>query len=140
MTACDNYIGQLVSAVGAGPEWSSSAIFITFDDFGGFYDQLAPSRNPDDTLQGPRLPLIIVSPYARAGYTDTTSTTYAGVLAYVEHNFGLSALSVNDLDAYDFSDAFDYAQSPLRPAHLSQRPLPASARHISAASVANDTS
>lgn len=140
MTACDNYIGQLVSAVEAGPEWSSSAIFITFDDFGGFYDQLAPSRNPDNTLQGPRLPLVIVSPYARARYTDTTSTTYAGVLAYVEHNFGLSALSINDLDAYDFSDAFDYTQSPLRPAHLSQRPLPASARHISAASVANDTS
>jgi len=140
MTACDNYIGQLVSAAENGPDWSSTAVFITFDDFGGFYDQVAPSRNPDNTWQGPRLPLVIVSPYSRPGYTDTTSTTYAGILAYVEHNFGLSALSVNDLQAYDFNNAFDYTQTPLKRVHLSQRPLPASARHISPDSVANDTS
>lgn len=140
MTACDNYIGRLVSAAENGPEWSSTAIFITFDDFGGFYDQVAPSRNPDNTWQGPRLPLIIVSPYARSRYTDTASTTYAGILAYVEHDFGLPSLSVNDLGAYDFSNAFDYTQAALKPIHLPQRPLAPSAKHISVSAVARDTS
>lgn len=140
MTACDNYVGQLVSAAETGPEWSSTAIFLTFDDCGCFYDQVAPSVNPDNTQEGPRLPLIIVSPYARAGYTDTTSATFAGILAYVEHNFNLSPLSPNDLGAYDFSNAFNYAQTPLTPVRLSQRPLPASARHISLSTIARDTS
>ena len=83
---------------------------------------------------------MIVTPYSCPGYTDTTSTRYAGILAYVEHNFGLSALSVNDLQAYDFSNALDYTQTPLKRVHLLQRPLPGSARHISPGSVANDTS
>jgi phospholipase C len=139
MTACDNYVGQLVSAVENGGDWSSTAIFLTWDDCGCFYDQVAPTINPDGTQEGPRLPLIIASPYARAGYTATTSATFAGILAYVEQTFNLSPLSANDLGAYDFSDAFNYAQTPLKPARMSERPLPASARHISLSSIAKDT-
>ena len=138
MTACDNYIGRQVSAVENGPDWSSSAIFLTFDDFGGFYDQVPPSVNPDGTRQGPRLPLIIISPYARPGFTDTTAATFAGILAYTEHTFGLSPLTVNDQPAYDFSSAFNYAQTPLRPLPLGQRPLPASARHIPPTAAGDD--
>jgi phospholipase C len=138
MTACDNYVGRLVSAVENGADWSSSAIFLTFDDFGGFYDQVPPSVNPDGTRQGPRLPLIIISPYAKPGFTDTTATSFAGILAYAEHTFGLSPLTVNDKSAYDFSNAFDYAQTPLEPPRLVQRPLPASARHISPTAVGDD--
>jgi hypothetical protein len=138
MTACDNYITRLVSAVENGPDWSSCAIFLTFDDFGGFYDQVPTSVNPDGTRQGPRLPLIIISPYARPGFTDTTAATFAGILAYTEHNFGLSPLGVNDQSAYDFSQAFNYAQTPLKPLRLSQRPLPASARHISPTAAGDD--
>jgi phospholipase C len=141
MTACDNYVGRLVSAVEDGKDWSSTAIFLTWDDCGCFYDQVAPpTLNPDGTQEGPRLPLIIISPYARPGYTDTTPATTAGILTYVEQNFNLSPLSANDLGAYDFSDAFNYAQTPLRPASLSARPLPASARRIAVSSVAGDTS
>ena len=77
MTACDNWIGSLVQSVENGPDWSSTAIFITFDDFGGFYDQVPPPVNPDGTQEGPRLPLIIVSPYARPGFTDNTETSSA---------------------------------------------------------------
>jgi phospholipase C len=140
MTACDNYIGSLVSAVENGPDWSSTAVFITFDDFGGFYDQVPPPLNPDGTQQGPRSPLIIVSPYARAGYTDTTSSTFAGILAYTEHNFGLSPLGVNDAGAYDFSNSFNYTQTPLRPIRLRRSPLPRSARHISPNAAGKDAS
>jgi phospholipase C len=132
MTACDNWVGQLVSAVENGPDWSSTAIFITCDDFGGFYDQVYPgtNSNPDGTQEGPRVPLIIVSPYAKPGYTDTTHTTFAGILAYTEQNFGLAPLGANDAHAYDFSGAFDYSQAPLKPVRVLTRPLPYSARHL----------
>jgi phospholipase C len=130
MTACDNYIGQLVQAVENGPDWSSTAVFITFDDFGGFYDQVPPPLSPDFTQEGPRSPLIIVSPYAKPGFTDTTPATFAGILAYTEHTFGLGALGPNDNYAYPFSNAFNYSQVPLKPARMVQRPLPASAKHI----------
>jgi phospholipase C len=132
ITACDNWMGQLVSEVENGPDWRSTAIFITYDDFGGFYDQVSPgtNSNPDGTQEGPRVPMIIVSPYAKPGYTDTTPTTFAGILAYTEHIFGLSPLGLNDAQAYDFSNSFDYSQPPLRPVRMVQRPLPPSARHL----------
>lgn len=130
ITACDNWVGQLVSAVQNGPDWRSTAVFITWDDCGCFYDQVRPGTNPDGTTQGPRVPLIIVSPYARPGYTDTTAATFAGILAYTEHVFGLQPLGPNDSAAYAFGSAFNYAQAPLNPVRLVQRPLPASAKHI----------
>ena len=112
------------------PNWSSTAVFITYDDCGCFYDQGIPRRNPDGTWQGPRSPLVIVSPYARPGYTDTTHTTFAGLLAFVEHNFGLTPLGPNDRDAYDFSNTFNYRQAPRRPVRMVIRPLPPSAKRI----------
>lgn len=130
MAAGDNWLGHLVSAAENGPEWRSTAIFITWDDCGCFYDQVPPGANPDGTKQGPRVPLIIVSPYARPGYTDTKATTFAGILAYTEHTFGLAPLNVNDAHAYPFSNAFNYAQAPLRPAKMVTRPLPPAARHL----------
>jgi len=130
MTACDNYVGQLVNAAEQSPEWSSTAVFITWDDCGCFYDQVVPGINPDGTRQGPRVPLIIVSPYTRPGYTDTRATTFAGILAYAEQTLGLAALNVNDAGAYPFTNAFNYAQKPLQPVKMVTRPLPASARRI----------
>jgi hypothetical protein len=94
------------------------------------YDQVPPGINPDFTQQGPRAPLIIVSPYAKPGFTDTTPATFAGILAYTEHTFGMGALGPNDNYAYPFSNAFNYSQAPLIPARMVQRPLPASAKHI----------
>lgn len=130
MTACDNWIGQLVRAVENSPDWSSTAIFLTFDDCGCFYDQVSPPIEPDGTQAGPRVPLIIVSPFARPGYTDTTSTTFAGILAYTEHLFGLAPLGANDRFAYDFRNAFNYAQAPLTPVPMASRPLPRRSKHI----------
>jgi phospholipase C len=130
MTACDNWLGQLTQAVMSSPDWSSTALFVTFDDFGGFYDQVRPPVEPDGTQEGPRVPLVIVSPYARPGYTDRTLTTFAGILTYTEQAFGLAPLGPNDAGAYPFSDAFSYFQTPLKPVHLVRRPLPASARQI----------
>jgi hypothetical protein len=69
-------------------------------------------------------------PYAKPGYTDTTATTFAGILAYAEKNFGLPALGVNDAGAYDFSRSFDYSQIPVKGVRMITRPLPPSARRI----------
>jgi phospholipase C len=130
MAAGDNWLGGLVTKIMHSPNWLSTAVFLTYDDCGCFYDQAIPRRNPDGTWQGPRSPLVIISPYARPSYTDTTHTTFAGILAYVEHNFGLAPLGPNDRNAYDFSHAFNYSQAPLRPVRMATRPLPASAKRI----------
>ena len=130
MTAGDNWIGQVARAVMNGPQWGSTVLFITYDDCGCFYDHVRPGVNTDGTSQGPRMPLVIVSPYARPRYTDTTPTTFAGILAFTEHTFGLAPLNANDRSAYDFSHAFNFAQAPLRPVHMVTRPLPPWAKHI----------
>jgi phospholipase C len=124
ITAGDNWLGRLTSAVMNGPNWRSTAVFITWDDCGCFYDGVPPGINPDGTPQGPRVPMVIVSPYARRGYTDTTHTTLAGVLAYTEQNFGLPPLSENDAFAYNFANAFNYRQKPLKPVPMVTRTIP----------------
>ena len=139
ITAGDDWLGQVAAAVMNGPEWRSTALFITWDDCGCFYDQVRPGVNPDGTLQGPRTPLVIVSPYARAGYTDTTASTFAGILAYTEHNFGLRPLSVNDKNAYPFSNAFNYSQNPQPPARMIYRAWPPDAYHVNMKEAQQDT-
>jgi phospholipase C len=126
MLAGDNWIGKVVSAIQNGPDWASTAIFITYDDCGCFYDHVAPPVNPDGTQQGPRVPMVIVSPYAKAGSTDSANATFASILAFTEHTFGLPPLAANDAAAYDYANSFDYTQAPLSGATLAQHPLPPS--------------
>jgi hypothetical protein len=68
--------------------------------------------------------------FGAPGYTDTTAATFAGILAYTEHTFGLSPLGADDAAAYPFTGAFDYTRAPLKPLGLVHRPLPASAKRI----------
>ena len=139
MTAGDDWLGRVASAVMSGPEWNSTALFITWDDCGCFYDQVSPGTNPDGTPQGPRSPLIIVSPFARPGFTDTTATTFAGILRFVENNFGLQALGPNDMNAYAFGNAFNFSQKPLKPARMINRKWPKDAYHVNMAEARQDT-
>ena len=124
MTTGDNWLGKVASAVMNSPEWFSTALFITWDDCGCFYDQVSPSRNPDGTMQGPRVPLLIVSPWTRQGYTDDTPATFASILAFTEHTYGLSPLTANDARAYDFSHAFNFHQHPVARVPMVTRPRP----------------
>ncbi len=131
MAAGDNWIGQVVGAIENGPDWSSTAIFITYDDCGCFYDHVSPPAG-----EGIRAPMVIVSPYAKPAFTDSTSGDVVGsILAFVEHNFGLAPLTTVDQNAYDFSNAFNFAQVPLRPQTLPKpiraTPVPASAMDTS---------
>jgi phospholipase C len=107
MLAGDNWIGSVVNAVMNGPDWRSTAIFITYDDCGCFYDHVPPPAGA-----GIREPMVIVSPCAKPGYTDHT-TAYAGesTMAFIEHTFNLPALvSGGDGSVYDFSGSFDFSQ------------------------------
>ncbi|MFL5766752.1 MAG: alkaline phosphatase family protein, partial [Actinomycetota bacterium] len=82
-----------------------------YDDCGCFYDHVAPPH----TDWGIRVPMVIVSPFAKLGYTDSTPATYSSLLAYAESSFGLAPLNSLDGDAYDYSGAFDYAPVPAPP-------------------------
>jgi phospholipase C len=124
MTAGDDFVGKVARAIMNGPQWHSTVLFITWDDCGCFYDQVPPPVAPDGTQEGPRLPLLIVSPYAKRAHTDTRSASLASILAYTEHNFGLPALGVNAADAYDLSGVFNYGQAPLKPIRMVNRPVP----------------
>ena len=121
MIAGDNWIGQVVSSIMNGPDWSSTAIFITYDDCGCFYDHVAPPAG-----LGIRNPVVIVSPYARAGFTDSNIATTASLLAFTEHTFGLAPLGAPDANAYDYSDSFDFGQTPLGPVVTTKTAVPAS--------------
>jgi phospholipase C len=124
MTAGDNWLGRVASAVMNGPEWKSTVLFITWDDCGCFYDQVPPGVNPDGTHQGPRVPLVVVSPFAKHAFTDGKPATFASILAYTEQTFGLKPLAANDARAYPFSRIFNYSQRPLRPVAMVARPVP----------------
>jgi phospholipase C len=138
MTEGDNWVGQIASAVMHGPEWRSTVLFITWDDCGCFYDQVPPRLNPDGTQQGPRSPLVIVSPYARHGFTDTTATTFEGILAFAEKTFGLSPLAFNDAKAYPFTRAFNFSRPRLGPVPMVTTPVPRG-EHINMNEINQDT-
>jgi phospholipase C len=120
MAIGDNWIGEVVSAIEHGPDWSSTAIFLTWDDCGCFYDHVAPPAG-----YSIRVPMIIISPYAIAGHTDSNDASYASVLAFAEHDFHLPALSSLDASAYDYSDSFNFSQKPLKPVRMVSTPISA---------------
>jgi phospholipase C len=103
--------------------WASTAVFIVWDDFGGDYDHVAPPQ--EDTFGfGPRVPLLIISPYARKGYISTTQYEFSSVLKFIEERFGLPALSTRDANANDITDSFNFNQKPLAPLVLTPRQCP----------------
>ena len=129
MVGGDNWIGKVTDAAMSGPEANSTAVFITYDDCGCFYDHVAPGVNPDGTPRGMRMPMVIVSPYARKGYTDSNVATFASILAFTEHTLGITTpLTANDAQAYDYSDSFDFTQVPLAPTRMVSTAIPPSTR------------
>ena len=128
MTKGDNYVGNVVSAIQAQPAlWSSTAIFITFDDCGCFYDPIPPPSK----AYGIRVPMMIISPYAKPGYTDTNTASYASVLRFTEETFGLKPLNATDSEAYDYLGAFNFGSAPVKaPSQLVHHSTPKASRMI----------
>jgi phospholipase C len=122
----EDWINSLITPLMNGPEWSSTAIFLTQDDCGCFYDHVPPPAHTPKL--GIRVPMIIISPYAGPGYTDNSVASMSSPLAYIEHNFGLSPLSSADQGAYDYRNSFDYSQKPVGPVQLSSQTIPTKER------------
>lgn len=122
----ENWTVQQINAVMQGSNWSSTAIFLTWDDFGGFYDHVPPP-NLDQFGLGPRVPLLIISPFAKKGYISHTQYEFSSVLKFIENRFGLSSLTGRDTAANDTTDSFDFSQPPLPPFILQTRSCPQNA-------------
>ena len=106
------WVASVVNAIGASPYWSDTAIFITWDDWGGWYDHVKPQQFNAYEL-GFRVPLIVVSPYARPAYVSHVQHEFGSILKFTESTFGLGTLGYTDARADDLSDCFDYAQQPI---------------------------
>jgi phospholipase C len=116
-------VSQINAVMGNTAEWNSTAIFLAWDDFGGFYDHVPPP-GLDQYGLGPRVPLIIISPYTKAGLISHTQYEFSSFLKFVEERFGLSALTERDAYANDMLDAFDFTQNPLPPLTMQARHCP----------------
>jgi phospholipase C len=86
VTAGQTYVTRLIDALMRGPEWKSTAIFLSWDDWGGFYDHVKPPR-VDAEGYGLRVPGLVVSPYARRGYVDHQILSSDAYLEFVEDDF-----------------------------------------------------
>ena len=113
-----SWVASIVNAIGNSQYWSDTAIIITWDDWGGWYDHVAPSLMMNNSYeQGFRVPLIVISPYAKAKYISKVHHDFGSVLKFIETTFNLPAIDPNgtyaDSHADDLSDCFDFSQTPL---------------------------
>ena len=108
------YVRTLVNAVLQSPAWKHTAILITYDDAGGWYDHAVPPVM-GGVAQGLRVPAILVSPYARAGAVDHQAFNTASIPGMIDKVFGLPALTPQVASAGDLLTGADLAQTPIAP-------------------------
>jgi phospholipase C len=96
----------------------STAIFISWDDWGGFYDHVVPPR-VDQYGYGLRVPGLIISPYARQNYIDHNVYSFDSWLKIIEERFGITQMTEREKVALDMTTAFDFTQKPRAPVILS---------------------
>ena len=134
------WVGFIASEVGKSHHWTDgdTAIIVVWDDWGGWYKAVPPviaspdpySRtNKDPYEYGYRVPMLVISPYAKAGYVSHKFRSTAAILDFIEHSFGVAEGSLGTLDARPenddlYADMFDFTQSPLPPPVESEGPFP----------------
>jgi len=121
----ENWSVSLIQALASGPNWADSAMFLTWDDFGGFYDHVAP-KQIDYFGLGFRVPFIVISPFAKPGYIDHTQAEFSSVLRFIENDFGVSSLTDRDKpgNTTDLRQFFDFTQAPIALPTLTPRTCP----------------
>jgi phospholipase C len=126
-----------------GPEWDSTAIFLSWDDWGGFYDNVQPPT-VNQQGYGLRVPGLVISPYARQGFVDHTQLSTDSYLMFIEDDFLAGKRLDPRLDGRpdsrpfvaedapglgNLQEAFDFSQSPRPPMLLPPYPPPGPASH-----------
>jgi phospholipase C len=102
-----SWVASIVNAIGQSQYWNNTVVFITWDDWGGWYDHVAP--NVINSYEyGFRVPLIVVSPFAKQGYVSHVTHDFGSILKFIEEVFHLPSLGYADASADDLSDCFDF--------------------------------
>ncbi len=124
-SVCDgeNWTVEQVNAVMASAAWTSSLIILTWDDWGGWYDHVAPPQ-VDQLGLGFRVPAIVISPYAKKGTISHQLTEHASVAKTIEKLFNLPPLTARDQQAHDLLDGLDFSQPPRAPLILQPKSCP----------------
>ena len=116
-----SWAASIVNAIGNSSYWANTAIILTWDDWGGWYDHVPPPKVIDDGtswgsgyVYGFRVPLVVISPYAKPAYISHVTHDFGSILRFIEETFGLQPLGYADTYAPDdLSDCFDLHQTPL---------------------------
>jgi phospholipase C len=118
----DAYMSDVVHAFMESPQWKRGALFIVYDEWGGFFDHVPPPSVPDDRgnpdlnkdygQMGFRIPAVIVSPYARRGHVDHTQWGFESILKMIRYRYGLAPLVKRDAYARNIARAFDFRSRP----------------------------
>jgi phospholipase C len=112
----ESRVQGIIGAIMSSPEWASSAVILTWSDWGGYYDHVAPPQVDGDGY-GFRVPALVISPYSRHGYVDHTTADFASILRFIEGLHSLTPLTQRDALASPMTSAFDFNASP-RPSTL----------------------
>ena len=106
-----HWVSEIVNAVGKSRYWTDTTVLVTWDDWGGWYDHVAPPQ-VDAMGLGFRVPLVVISPYAKRGYVSHAQHEFGSILHYVEETFSLRSLGQADARADALEDCFDFSQPP----------------------------
>lgn len=106
-----SWVAAIVNAIGNSSYWSNTVILISWDDWGGWYDHVAPTII-NSYEYGFRVPLIVVSPYAKVAYVSHTQHNFGSILKVIEETFSLPSLGYADAQSDDLSDCLDLSQKP----------------------------
>ncbi len=103
------WVAKVVNAIGKSQYWKSTAVVVVWEDWGGWYDHVAPPQL-DYAGLGIRVPMIVVSPYAKAKYVSHTQYEFGSIIRFIEDNWSLGRLGTTDTRATSIGDAFDFTQ------------------------------
>jgi len=106
----EQWVESIIGAIQASPYWGSTVIVIMWDDYGGWYDHVVPPQ-VDKYGDGFRVPLLMVSPFAKNDYVDHTFSDHTSILKFIERVFGLPPVTQRDAGASDLMDALDPSYS-----------------------------
>jgi phospholipase C len=109
-----SWVRELVNAIGTSKGWDHTAIFVVWDDWGGFYDHVVPpSPRPWDVFgPGMRTPFLLISPYVKPGTVVHSDATYGSILRFVEDLYDVPSLHTVDENSPDLFGYFDFLEKP----------------------------